>query len=374
MRVPVAPTVVSPQTNNFDLIRLAAALQVAYIHFAGYFGTLSIDRPFPTLVSMFPGVPVFFFISGFLISKSFEKNSNWREYAWNRALRIYPALVVCFALSLTAIWLCGYFKGQDVPRGEFIAWVVAQLTVGQFYNPPFISQPPIWALNGSVWTITVELQFYLLVPLMYAFLGLTRVPTRRSNFILLCAIAAFLAANELWTAKNPGMRGAFWPQIPPALFVPWFYMFLVGVLFQRNSAVLQRWLSGRFPYVFLAYCVLAVLAYRYLHWRLDASPEPVLFFGLALVTFAAAFSDPTLSERLLRRNDVSYGLYIYHVPVVNVLLLTGVLSARWAVVGALVLSIALAYASWRVVEKPALTLKRHPLYRHRPAALATSSS
>ena len=316
---------------------------------------------------MFPGVPVFFFVSGFLISKSFEKNSNWREYARNRALRIYPALVVCFVLSLTAIWLCGWFTDRDVPVGEFIAWIVAQLTVGQFYNPAFISQPPIWALDGSVWTITVELQFYLLVPLMYSYLRLAHIPARRANTILIAATVAFLAISEVWTAKGPGVGGPLGPQIPAALFVPWFYMFLVGVLFQRNSAVLRRYLAGRFVYVFLAYCALALLASRELDWKLGDSPQPVLFFGLALVTFAAAFSAPTLSERLLRRNDVSYGLYIYHLPVAHVFLLTHMLNGHAAVVAALALSIALAYASWRLIEKPALSLKRHPLYDHRPA-------
>lgn len=367
MRLLFGRKVADPETNNFDLIRLAAALQVAYMHYAGEFATIASDRPFSTLVSRFPGVPVFFFISGFLISKSYEKNSNWREYLWNRALRIYPALVVCFVLSLTAIWLCGFFTGRDVPRGEFIAWIAAQLTIGQFYNPTFIYHRPIWALNGSVWTISVELQFYLLVPLMYSFLGLARMPARRVNLILLCAIAAFLAVSEVWTAKSPGMGGALGPQIPPALFVPWFYMFLVGVLFQRNSAVLRHWLAGRFVYVFLAYCALALFTSHELHWALKDSPEPVLFFGLALVTFTAAFSAPTLSERLLRRNDVSYGLYLYHRPVMNVLLLAGALGARTAVVTALALSVALACASWQLVEKPPLTLKRHPLYQHHHA-------
>ena len=358
----------SLQTNNFDLIRLAAALQVAYIHCAAQFDTIISDRPLSTLVLRFPGVPVFFFISGFLISKSFETNSNWREYAWNRALRIYPALMVCFAMSLTATWLCGFFTGRDVPHGEFIAWVAGQLTIGQFYNPAFISQPPIWALNGSVWTISVELQFYLLVPLMYSCLGLARMPARRANLILVCLIVFFLAVSQVWIAKKPGMGGALGPQIPPALFVPWFYMFLVGVLFQRNAAILSRWLAGRFVYVFLAYCAFALLTSHELHWELGDSPEPVLFLGLALVTFAAAFSAPRLSDLLLRRNDVSYGLYIYHRPVINVLVLTGVLGAHRGVATALLLSVALAYSSWRLIEKPALIFKRHPLYQHRPAA------
>jgi peptidoglycan/LPS O-acetylase OafA/YrhL len=357
--------VASPQSNNFDLIRLAAALQVAYSHCAALFGTLHADKPFSTLVAMFPGVPVFFFVSGFLISKSFENNSNWREYAWNRVLRIYPALVVCFVLSLCALWLCGWFNSTEVPHGQFVAWVVAQLTVGQFYNPSFVSRAPLWALNGSVWTITVELQFYVLVPLIYRCLRIEALSRRRANIVLAAAILVSLAVSELWVWKNPGAGGRLGPQILVALFVPWFYMFLVGVFFQRNSAFFQRWLAGRFIYLFVAYSALSLLANRDLHWQLKDSPHPLLFCGLALVTFSAAFSSPTLSDRLLRRNDLSYGLYIYHLPVANVILLTGLLAGHAATSAALVLSLAFAYASWRLIEKPTLALKRHPLYQHR---------
>jgi len=356
----------SPHANNFDLIRLAAALQVLYVHCASHFDTLGRDRALSTLIALFPGVPVFFFISGFLLSKSFERNSNWREYAWNRALRIYPALLVCFLLSLIAFWQCGFFAGRQVPGGQFVAWVIAQLTIGQFYNPAFISHAPMRALNGSVWTISVELQFYLLLPLLYRLPGFAGAP-RRANFILVAMIAVFLLASRLWPWTDPGLGGALAPQIPATLFVPWFYMFLVGVLFQRNSQFLKRWLAGRFRYVFITYCALAFVAVRELHWTLMDAPQPVLFLGLALVTYAAAFSTPRLSERLLRRNDLSYGLYLYHAPVISVLLLTGFPDGHAALWAVLATSIALAYASWILIEKPAMAFKRHPLYTHQPA-------
>lgn len=48
---------------------------------------------FLAFIDLFPGVPIFFFISGFLISKSFEENSVLKEYALNRILRIYPGLL-----------------------------------------------------------------------------------------------------------------------------------------------------------------------------------------------------------------------------------------------------------------------------------------
>ncbi|MGC1459143.1 MAG: acyltransferase [Steroidobacteraceae bacterium] len=365
--------VTSPQSNNFDLIRLAAALQVAYIHGTGAFGAASGIRYLTSLVSLFPGVPVFFFISGFLISKSFETNPDWRDYARNRCLRIYPALVVCFIVSLGAIWLGGFFTGRDIPPAKFIVWTIAQLTFGQFYNASFMAHAPIWSLNPSLWTITVELQFYVLVPVIYSVLGLARAPRWRSNCMLGAAIALGLLLSEVWTAKNLGIGGGHrWPRISYQLFVPWLYMFLVGIIAQRNCDVLRYWFAGRFIYIVATYGVLATLTSRFLNWGLGDFIQPLLFLGLVLVTFSAAFTVPTLSERLLRKNDVSYGLYIYHRPVMNILLLTGLLAGFAAMSFSLILSIALAYASWSLIEKPALALKRRPLYPHRAVAFKES--
>ena len=76
--------------NNFDLIRLAAASQVMLLHGITH---LEVDAPLlEQFVAYFPGVPAFFLISGFLISASWERNSDLRIFTANRALRIFPAL------------------------------------------------------------------------------------------------------------------------------------------------------------------------------------------------------------------------------------------------------------------------------------------
>ena len=64
------------KVNNFDLIRLIAALQVVFDHCLDH---LKIDQKWfflSEISRLFPGVPIFFFVSGFLISKSYENNKN----------------------------------------------------------------------------------------------------------------------------------------------------------------------------------------------------------------------------------------------------------------------------------------------------------
>ncbi len=315
-------------------------------------------------------VPIFFFISGFLISRSFEKNSILREYAQNRILRIYPGLAVCFLVSLASVALTGYFATITVSPADVLLWAGAQLSAAQFYNPEFMRRYGVGVLNGSTWTITVELQFYVLVPLMYSVLRWQRVSRSRFNLILGGLILGFMIVNQAFMHAAAFQSRPLWYKLLGVSFAPWFYMFLIGVMFQRNFEEIQRWLGGKFPLVFAAYCAIALITTGILGWGFGNSLNPLLFSALAALTFSAAFSGNSLSDRVLRRNDLSYGMYIYHEPVMNFLLATG-LAAGW--IGfplAVVSTLGLSYASWRLVEKPALNLKQHPLYQHRPAKSA----
>ena len=360
-----------PKTNNFDLIRLAAALQVALIHAVADLRIATPNWHLRAIADLFPGVPIFFFISGFLISKSFEKNSVLREYALNRFLRIYPGLAVCFLLSLLSVWLTGYFARINVSSAAFLLWATAQLSVAQFYNPEFMRHYGLGVLNGSTWTIAVELQFYVLVPLMYCVMRWQGLSRRRFNLILVCLILGFMIVNQAYLYAAAFHSRPLWYKLAGVSFAPWFYMFLIGVLFQRNFERVQRRLAGRFIPLLIAYCALGLAASGFLGWGFGNSLNPVLFIALSMVTFAAAFSANTLSDRLLHRNDLSYGVYIYHGPVINLLLATG-LEAGWIGFAiAIASTLGLSYASWHLVEKPALSLKRHPLYQHRSASLAS---
>jgi peptidoglycan/LPS O-acetylase OafA/YrhL len=350
--------------NNFDLIRLTAALQVASTHSLPYFVPESRSWYLVRFIELFPGVPVFFFVSGFLISKSFEKNSNRREYALNRALRIYPGLIVCFAASVAAAALSGYFSIVRPTLSEWLRWTAAQVSFLQFYNPEFMRGYGVGVLNGSMWTITVELQFYVLVPILYALLRRDAAGGRRTNLALCAAVALFWVGNALYLAGTARYESTIWFKLIGVSFIPWFYMFLVGVFFQRNSERLLAWFGGRFALAFVLYCVLAALGSSLLHLNLGNTLGLPLFLALAIVTFAAAFSRPQLSDNLLRRNDISYGVYIYHMPLVNLLIALGVAGNAVGFPIALSATLACAAISWRLVEKPALRWKLHPLYPH----------
>ena len=351
--------------NNFDLIRVLAALQVALHHAAYHF---EVPGTWWEATQLLPGVPTFFFVSGFLISKSFENSPQLLDYARNRALRIFPALFACTALALASVWLSGYFATVSVPTRTFVAWVVGQLTVVQFFNPDFMRGFGSGVLNGSLWTITVELQFYVLVPILYAALRRLAASRRAETVCLLVLVAAFLVANQVFLKMNETRSEQFVMKLVKVTFAPWFYMFLVGVLVQRNFETVHRALANRALVVVPAFLVAGWAGSRLFGWDVGNQIHPALFLALAAAVFSAAYTLPDLAERLLRRNDISYGLYIYHIPVINLMMYRGHMHETRDVAIAVATSVALAAASWFVLERPAIRLKRRSI--HAPAAAA----
>lgn len=357
-----------PKTNNFDLIRLAAAFQVALTHAVYQFDPSARSWPLHVVLDLFPGVPIFFFISGFLISHSYERHPSLPDFARNRALRIYPALMVCFALAVLSVWGSGYFDTVHVPPTAWVKWFATQLTIAQFYGPAFMRGYGMGILNASTWTISIELQFYVLVPLLYGLLRLQRLSRNRSNAVLVVLAITCMVINIVWVhAPQPG-KGIY--ALIGLTCLPWLYMFLTGVLLQRNFDLARKALGGRFLPAVLLYGVLGLIAARELHWRFNNDLNPVVFTSLALVTFAAAFTAPSLADRVLRRNDLSYGLYLYHAPVINLLLYTQAVTGLLGVLATLTAALVLAAGSWWLIERPALALRRHPAYSHSAGAVA----
>lgn len=346
------------KTNNFDLIRLLAAVQVVAHHAIDHLG---LDRHsglvglIAQLIRFFPGVPIFFFVSGFLISKSYESSPSVLDYARNRVLRIYPALVICTLVSVGAVFALDYLPRAGVSLRDVAVWMLAQMTVVQFYNPDFMRAFGVGVLNGSLWTITVELQFYLVTPLVYALFGLRH---RRGTLPLLLLSLALLAPNLAYWHADPENHPGMALKLLGVTFLPWYYMFLVGVLAQRHFHWLHQWLSGRAIYVCASYVVASLLATRHLGWGASNDIHPALYVLLAACVFSLAYTWPTLADRLLRRQDISYGIYIYHMPCINVLLYVGLKGQPISLAFTFAATLLMALLSWVAIERPCLLLKR----------------
>ncbi|GAA3978139.1 acyltransferase [Allohahella marinimesophila] len=345
------------RTNNFDLLRLFAASQVAILHSLHIMdvSVTSFVQSALGLLYMFPGVPIFFFVSGFLISKSFESNSQLEDYASNRILRLFPALILAVTLSFILIFASGYAFETDAGFVDWAMLYIAKISVIQFYNPEFMRAYGDGVLNGSLWTITVELQFYVLVPVIYAAFRLRD----DNNWRLILLILIFFGINRAVSAVPYELQSEIAYKLVKVSFLPWFYMFLVGVFFQRNFDRFHKILAGRFIYLLPCYLIVGLIAVQQ-NANFGNNVNPLFFALLAPLIFSFAYSFPTLAQRTTRGNDFSYGIYIYHMPVINCMVYLGLTGSFAFALTAMFLTLAIAITSWFVVERNCLKLKNHP--------------
>lgn len=333
--------------NNFNLIRLAAATQVLIVHVANHIG---FDHPLLSVLKLFPGVPIFFFISGYLIYASFNRltPSGWKTFYLNRVVRIYPALIACTALGFASVRLTGYFTGRGVSPLRIITWLLGQITIVQFYNPPFMRGYGVGVMNGALWTIAVELQFYLLVPVLYLLLHQRRV-------VWVALLAVSLMANVA-TKEALDWDSMSW-KLFYVSFVPWVYMFLIGFGVSSLPALQQRILRINVWPLLAAFVASMYLVGNVVN-NSSNSINPVSVVILSMLLLKLAWAKLGSFGRIFQTTDISYGLYVYHIPVINLLLYATTWDRTTKVVVSIVVSFVLAALSWFVIEKPALDLKK----------------
>ena len=208
-------------------------------------------------------------------------------------------------------------------------------------------------LNGSLWTICVELQFYMLTPILYK---LFLKSSGKKLATLLIMVVIFLLLNRFlyWNAES---RGEFWWKLYKVSFAPWFYMFLTGVIFQIYFVRASR-IFSRIPFwpMLFTYLIAAQLM-KNQGFATGNSISPVIFMMLIPLVFRAFYFAPKKVNSLLAGNDISYGLYIWHMPIVNQMLYYDYHSTIHHAFFALGISIFVAILSWKVIEKPAMRLK-----------------
>jgi peptidoglycan/LPS O-acetylase OafA/YrhL len=346
-------------TNNFDLVRLVAASEVAITHALAHILAEQTPSVLSAALKFVPGVPVFFFLSGLLISRSWESARSGSQYLRNRALRLLPALIVVNLFSVAILFATGYIAEHPGNLPMLGAWFVGQSTLLQFWTPDFLREFGVGVVNGSLWTIAVEIQFYAVVPAIYLIGG--RLSTRAFDRLLVAITLLFALTHFLREDIAVELARFAGTEIAARLFevscIPWIYLFLLGVLAQRRAPQLIRLCQRYFWPIILSYTitVAALLAY--------GSPLGNAFPTLAaplmgLAVIAVGYTVPGASARILGHTDCSYGVYVYHMPVINLLIELGMRGSPAAVGLSLAATAVLGLASWRWIERPFLRRKK----------------
>lgn len=341
--------------NNLDLIRLAASGQVAVVHTGESLDVLSANVIM--WLGLFPGVPIFFFVSGFLISQSLERAISRETYIRNRILRIFPALWACLLLSVA---LVAAFQPLPWASLDFAAWFIGQSTFVQFYNPEFLRDFGLGTLNGSPWTIPVELQFYIVLPFTFLFVR------HLGEWVFWAILFIALIAHGIFLGTFYGDETLI-SKLLQVSFAPWFGLFMVGAAANRIWPRIERFFRGYAPIWTFIYIVIAVPTVATFGDDVTGNRLPgPLCIALCCLILSLGYTKTHLARTMLKGTDISYGLYLFHAPLINAYL---ELSQRGLIelpgsVGALLvilLATVLAIASWNLIERPALSLRKTPI-------------
>lgn len=316
------------QQNCFDFLRYFFAVSLIIAHFC----TLT-DIPQFWFITGGMRVKAFFTITGFLVTYSFlRRDCNVRSYVRKRLIRIVPAYVCaigfCLLMGLVVTQLTtGSFLG-DVQTWKYFFSNLLMLNWIEPELPATFQANPVPQMNGSLWSMKHEMIFYALVPPM------TWVALRWGKRVVVVPV---LVASVV-----------LYPMMPVQL--QYFTYFLSGMALLLYFEDFNRYRKYILPFALVS---------EVLHYML-VSPEWLtgvltalepLCFGIVLISVAYHVKWLNVFQRF---DNVTYGLYLYHFPIIQMLIHYGVCDydIRLCFVMALLLTCVMACLSWFLVEKP----------------------
>jgi peptidoglycan/LPS O-acetylase OafA/YrhL len=342
---PVAPSATAVSRNNFDLLRLVAAMVVLISHAFPLAGAGEPTIGGATLGTL--GVYVFFVISGYLILKSWTFDPRVTAFLVKRCLRIFPGLLgaVLFAALVigplaTSRTLSGYFT--DPHTAQFVGGALV-LYAPQGTLPGVFSRNPFGGvINGSLWSLTYEFTLYLMIPYFGRLVKWrSGKPLALGLFVSLLVLKAFSGPAPLFPLSLTFFETADLARLAT---------FFAGgmVLFAYRDQVPLR---GDL-------CLLLGLVWA-ASWMTPASGIATAVILPYLVMYLALGRRPTLPA-LTARGDISYGVYIYAFPIeqLAVQFLGARVNPLLVLLIALPATVVLASLSWRLIERRCLDLKR----------------
>lgn len=337
--------------NAFNFLRILAASAVLYSH---SYALLGLEEPIPVPGQTYGSLAValFFAISGFLVSQSWDRDPALQRFFLRRGLRIFPGLLV--VVLLTSLLLGPVFTTAPLPE-YFLSgspwnyiWQGA-LTLG---SPPllgvFDSNPYPRAPNGSLWTLRYEI-------LMYLFLALFGriIATARLKWVY--PTAAFFLGT-VWVIASSS-------ELTP-IKVPFLWRLQTEFYVERIAYLGAFFFAGATMYVFrrqmkLSGLVAGMMLIPLLTIDNALVSMVALWIAIPYVAIVFAYKAPAIF-RLFNGADYSYGVYIYAYPIQQAVSLIGSQSGFtwiWALIISGSITLLFAGLSWHFIEKPALALK-----------------
>ncbi len=320
-------------SNNFDFLRFVAAAAIVFTHaYALRLGFVGIGLTDPILLVGQAALAALLVTSGYLITSSWVSTSSAKRFVWKRFLRVVPALIPMIFFTL---FIIGPLM-TTLPLGEYF---YALFSTAGLATVPFFEDGSVIGLfqinpwtyvNGPLWTIPVEVVMYGVV----AVLGIAGLLRRWGVIPTLAAINALI-----WLV---------WFDDPVMSKVRYSLYFLIGayLYIHRKQIPYHPAIAGALLVVLI---VSALTPYSAVA-GVVCIPYLTLYAAYLPVPFLNTFG---------RAGDFSYGTYIYHYPIQQTLIqATGNMLSLPALFGlSFLMTFALAFFSWHIIEKRAMAAK-----------------
>ncbi|MBR0873047.1 acyltransferase [Bradyrhizobium tropiciagri] len=324
--------------SGFDYLRILLAVAVVCQHSMNT--TMGMSRTYELLSGPLRApvaiiLPMFFALSGFLVTGSLLRSRSLIGFVGLRILRIAPALCVeaCIVALLLGPALTSFDWRDYFADPAFYAYFLNIVGDIQYTLPGlFLDNPVPETVNSQLWTVPYELKCYLALALLAAS-GLTSLRVAYLGFLILVQLFLLSLMTDALTATVDGsvLVGCFLSGVG-------FYLWRERIPYHHGMAA-----------ACLIACAILLLVKR--GDFLIAAPVTYLtcYLGLA--------NPPRL--RLLSSGDYSYGMFLYGYPIQQALSSFGPAFWHWWINIAICvpLSLLVAICSWHLVEKRALGLK-----------------
>jgi peptidoglycan/LPS O-acetylase OafA/YrhL len=334
--------------NNFDFIRFIAASLVIVSHSFALYRTEF--EPFTWLTGYchfgYLGVQIFFVISGFLITKSWLDNPFIITFVKKRFLRIFPALIcaVLFGAFIigpltTSLGLKNYIGNVQTYMylKNILLFQMVYALPGVFTNNPY----PI-AVNGSLWTLSIEITMYAAIILF----GSVKILKRKNTLLILLVILLYL---DIFVLNQPKYLNKYFLNMGIIHLVKFSILFSFGSIYYlyRDKIIINN-------------TILYITLFLYIFsWRTSYG-EALSYIALPYIIIYIAYARIPWLVNFSKHGDFSYGMYVYAFPVQQTVIhfLKPHLAIWSFFTCAFLITFFIAILSWRYVEKPSLKLKK----------------
>jgi peptidoglycan/LPS O-acetylase OafA/YrhL len=354
--------------NNLDCLRLILASAVALYHFNGL-TSLPAFSIFGEYISAHFAIRSFFVISGLLIYRSYLRSSSFASYLEKRIRRIYPAYFAVVALAAVALCSLSTLPLSQYFGVGFWKYLGANLLFLNFLAPNLpgvFTSNSLQAVNGALWTLKIEVVFYLFVPILHYLCG--RLGTKKVMITIFCF--SFIWKYGFFyldsVAKSRALNSGYTPR---TIYAELAVQFPAQLVYFSAGILLLLYFDRLKSHFLIISCITACL-FLLDHWLPGGFFDVFWISGLVFV-----FGFWRYFGNFSKYGDFSYGVYIVHWPIFQILIAFGLARLSPAIFLGISLSLVClaALLMWHLVESRFLATSSH--YRQaseKPAAQGLS--